>query len=386
MAEDSYHHFLHYPLLGDIKILGYAVNFHFLVNDIFMVFFFGLATAEIAQAFLPKGPLNPISKAVNPLFATIGGVVGPVGVFFFLCAVFPISDLYTESITRETVLNGWGIPTATDIALAWLVARMVFGAKHPAISYLLLLAIVDDAIGLGIIAVFYPDPNHPVEIQYLGLTILGMLIAFGLRKMKVGSISPYLIFGGGLSWLGLIMAHLHPALALVFIIPFMPTDNHYEKPADKTSDDISDEISDEMLFDTGGDSTLVAFEHGYKAFVDFGLLGFGLANAGVLLSGINDITWIVLGALILGKTIGITFFGYLGHLVGFKLPEGMDVRTLIIAGVVAGLGLTVALFVSGEAYTDGTLQGAAKMGALLSVLAAPIAFGLAYGMKVKKIN
>ena len=372
--EHSYHHFLDYPLLGEnFKILGHTLTFHFIINDLFMVLFFGIAAVEITQAVGPGGSLKPISKAINPLMGTLGGVFGPVLTFFVLCSVFPIENLIQGEITRETILNGWGIPTATDIALAWLVARMVFGAGHPAVSYLLLLAVADDAIGLGIIAVFYPDPAHPVEVMYLGLTVLGMLAAFGFRKMKVKSFWPYMIIGGGLSWLGLIMAHLHPALALVFVVPFMPD----------SKEDHGKLFEDE---EHHGHSTLINFEHAHKFVVDFGLFGFGLANAGVLFAGINSVTWIILLSLIVGKTIGIVFFGYGAQLIGFKLPEGMNIKSLVIAGVVAGLGLTVALFVSGEAYVDPSLQGAAKMGALLSVIAAPLAIVLGKMFMIEKKN
>ncbi len=364
LGAGSYHAFLHHSVLGGLKILGHEINFHFLVNDLFMVLFFGIAAVEIMQAVLPGGPLNPISKAVNPLLGTLGGVFGPVAAFFVLCNILPINELLTESISREDILNGWGIPTATDIALAWLVARLVFGAKHPAVSYLLLLAVADDAIGLGIIAVFYPDPVHPVEIYYLVLVLLGMFISFLMRKKSVEKMGYYLLIGGGLSWLGLIMAHLHPALALVFIIPFMPTDNEVHR----------------------GNSTLISFEHKYKRFVDVGLFGFGLANGGVLFSNMNHVTLIILGSLIIGKTLGITFFGYLGHVLGFKLPAGMNIKSLMIAGVIAGLGLTVALFVSGEAYSNLDLQGAAKMGALFSVVAAPLAIALGIVMKIKRVD
>ncbi|PIE91189.1 MAG: sodium:proton antiporter [Acidobacteria bacterium] len=373
---EGYAHFLHYPFFGhDFKILGHELNFHFLFNDIFMVFFFGIAAVEITQSVLPGGSLNPISKAVNPLMGTLGGVIGPVGVFFLLCYVLPMDGLLTGNIDMPTILNGWGIPTATDIALAWLVARLVFGNKHPAVSYLLLLAVADDAIGLGIIAIFYPDPNHPVEVYYLGLTLLGMAISFGLNKMNVKNMWLYLITGGLLSWLGLIMAHLHPALALVFIVPFMP--------ADKDPSHHHDQLFDEEQQDH---STLVHFEHSFKLFVDFGLLGFGIANAGVVFSNINNITWIILASLLIGKTIGITLFGYGAHLAGSKLPDGMNIRTLIVAGVVAGLGLTVALFVAGEAYTDLGLQGAAKMGALFSAAAAVVALILGKVLAIKKID
>jgi len=383
---EGYAHFLHYPIFGhDYTILGHEINFHFLMNDIFMVFFFGIAAVEITQSILPGGSLNPISKAVNPLMGTLGGVVGPVGVFFLLCAVMPMDGILTEGtlvdgvltggINMDSILNGWGIPTATDIALAWLVARLVFGNSHPAVSYLLLLAVADDAIGLGIIAIFYPDPNYPVEIYYLGLTVLGMIIAFALRKMNVKNMWIYLLTAGLLSWLGLIMAHLHPALALVFIIPFLPADTNASHRHDQL---FEDELQDH--------STLVHFEHRFKLIVDLGLLGFGIANAGVVFSNINSITWIILASLLVGKTLGITVLGYGAQLIGFKLPDGMNLRTLILSGVVAALGLTVALFVAGEAYTNPSLQGAAKMGALFSGGAAIVAIVLGKIMKIEKIN
>lgn len=372
----SYHHFLDYPFLGEnFKILGHTLNFHFLINDIFMVLFFGIAGVEITQAVGPGGSLNPLSKAVNPLMGTLGGVFGPVIAFFVFCKVLPLGSLIQGDVTMDTILNGWGIPTATDIALAWLVARLVFGAKHPAVSYLLLLAVADDAIGLGIIAVFYPDPSHPVAVSFLGLTALGMLAAFIFRKKGVQSFWPYVIIGGGLSWLGLIMAHLHPALALVFIVPFMPN----------SSEPHGEIFDDEDPADSGhAHSTLVNFEHAHKLPVDLGLFGFGLANAGVLFAGMNNVTWIILLSLIVGKTVGIVFFGYGAQLLGAKLPEGMDVRSLLLAGIIAGLGLTVALFVSGEAYTDPGLQGAAKMGALFSVVAAPLAIILGKVLMIEK--
>ena len=97
-------------------------------------------------------------------------------------------------------------------------------------------------------------------------------------------------------------------------------------------------------------------------------------------------TWMILAALLVGKTVGITFFGMLGNVLGSKLPDGMNVKTLALAGLIAGLGLTVALFVSGEAYTDPGLQGAAKMGALLSAIAAPLAIILGIVLKVQKKN
>ena len=324
-------------------------SFHFVANELFMVLFFGIAAVEITQSCLPGGDLNPLKKALNPLFATFGGVVGPVLVYFLL----------NWSLGSPALANGWGIPTATDIAFAWLAARLIFGNSHPVISFLLLLAIADDAIGLAIIAIFYPDPSIPTEPLWLLLTVAGMLAAFLLRTSKVKSYWPYLLLGGVASWIGLHHAHLHPALALVFIVPFLP------HPPRETKHIFEEDPSDF--------STLSRFEHEWKIIVDFGLFMFGLANAGVQLSEFGAATWIVLGSLIIGKTVGIFFMGYLAQLFGFPLPEGMGRRELLVAGVIAGIGFTVALFVAGEAFADPGIQGAAKMGAMLSIFAFPIA-------------
>lgn len=355
----GYHEAVEHEWFG----VGSHINLHFFANEVLMVFFFGIAAKEITEACLPGGALNPPRKAVNPLLGTIGGVAGPVGVYFLMVLLL---DAPAE------VNNGWGIPTATDIALAWLVARIVFGARHPAVSFLLLLAVADDALGLAIIAIFYPDPLHPTEPMYLGLVAAGMVLAYVLKKRSVQNFWPYVIVAGGVSWTGLYLAHLHPALALVPIVPFMP--NRGE---------------DEGLFQESAhghlySDTLNRFEHFFKAPVDFGLLTFGLANAGVSFAAVGPATWSVLAALLVGKTIGITAFAVLGDKLGFSLPKGMNVKTVALAGLVAGLGLTVALFVAGAAFTEPGLQGSAKMGALLSALAAPIAIVLGKVLGVKR--
>ena len=82
LAPEWYEHAIHWKPFGDATIFGHEVTLHFLVNDIFMVFFFGIAAKEITESCLPGGALNPPQKAVNPLLATLGGVLGPVGVFF----------------------------------------------------------------------------------------------------------------------------------------------------------------------------------------------------------------------------------------------------------------------------------------------------------------
>jgi NhaA family Na+:H+ antiporter len=100
--------------------------------------------------------------------------------------------------------------------------------------------------------------------------------------------------------------------------------------------------------------------------VDLGLFFFAFANAGVPLAEVGPLTWLILGSLVLGKTIGITLFGMASIALGFPLPSRMGTGDLVMASFIAALGLTVALFVAGAAFTDPALLGQAKMGALFS--------------------
>lgn len=353
IAPESYHNLLNNHFFGPI-------SFHFLTNDIFMAFFFGIAAVEITLSILPGGDLHPVSKAVNPLMATFGGVIGPAIVYLML----------NHFIGSEELRRGWGIPTATDIAFAWLTARMIFGNGHPAIAFLLLLAIADDGIGLAIIAIFYPNPLLPVEPAWLLLTLAGMLVAYILRKASVRSYWPYVLIAGSLSWAGLFNANLHPALALVFVVPFMPHAKAEHKHI--FEEDISDR------------STISQFEHEWKVIVDFGLFMFGLANAGVEFSQVGTATWLVVSALIIGKTVGIFSLGLLAVKLGFSLPKKMKWGELLVLSIIAGFGFTVALFVAGEAFVDPVHQAAAKMGAMMSVGSALIAYLTARLLNIRR--
>lgn len=366
LAPEAYHHAVHWRPFGDVELFGHYLDLHYLVNDIFMVFFFGIAAKEITEACLPGGDLNPPAKAMNPLFATIGGVLGPVATFFIGLSLLYSAGVYdTASHDYATLSRGWGVPTATDIALAWLVARAVFGQGHPAINFLLLLAVADDAIGLVIIAVFYGDPSHPAEPVYLALVGLGMLAALIMRRAGVKSWLPYIAVGGPLAWTGLTLAHLHPALALVFIVPFLPGPRRDmglfldEDEVDHMGPDVARDLHMEH-------SPLHSFEHGLKLFVDFGLFFFSFTQAGVPLADVGPMTWLILASLVIGKTVGITFFGFLATRLGFPLPDRMGWRELVMAAYVAALGLTVALFVASAAFTEPKLLGQGKMGALFS--------------------
>lgn len=347
------------------------LTLHFLINDIFMVLFFGIAAKEITESVLPGGALNPPSRAINPLLGTIGGVVGPVGAFF----------AFNYFMGEPAWNKGWGIPTATDIALAWLVARFVFGAGHPAVSFLLLLAVADDAIGLGIIAFGYPDPSHPTEWANTIWIIPGMAIAWSLRRLGVKKWWPYILFGGMLSWWGLKSAYLHPALALVPIVPFLPA-------APRDLGMFAEEADYEEREEKGHEhSTLENFEHDLKALVDFGLFFFAFANAGVGFATMNNLTWVVFLSLLVGKIVGITGLSWLGAKLGAPLPAGMKTKHLFVASMIAGIGLTVALFVAGQAFKgQGATLDASKMGALFSGGICILAIATGFALKVKGNN
>ena len=250
---------------------GHDVSFAFFINDILMAIHFGLALQEIAVACLPGGAMSPISKAANPIIATLGGLFGPIGCFFListvlygggaygemppehrpvnggLCGADPlalqaaaaaggrrqlgatqdaltinITDPNPEKYSYEIIANGWGIVTATDIPLAWVGAEIIFGAGHPAITYLLLLAVADDFCGVVIIAIFYPDPSHPFSAAWLMLVASSMLTAYIMRVKEVQQWWIYTIVCGAQCWVGLLFTGVHPALALVPWIPFLP--------------------------------------------------------------------------------------------------------------------------------------------------------------------
>jgi NhaA family Na+:H+ antiporter len=345
---ESYNKFISYSFIAGST----RFDIRFWLNEVFMSFFFGLATKEIVESTLPGGVLNPLKRAINPLIATIGGVLGPIFVYLITANFFE----------ADSIIKGWAIPTATDIALAWLCARILLGSSHPAINYLLLLAIVDDGIGLAIICIFYPDPYHVPRPIFLFLVVVAMAWAWWLRRSRTSNHWTYICGPGLLSWIGLYKSNLHPALALVPIIPFFP---HAESDLGIYSYDKPSEVD-----------ALGQFDRDIRAIVEFGLFGFGIVNAGVPLSAVGISTLAVVLGLVIGKPLGIFSFGWLARRNGFDLPLGMGYRELLIVGTIAGLGLTVSLFISTVAFTDPHIQAEAKMGALLSLISVFVAYVL----------
>jgi Na+:H+ antiporter, NhaA family len=327
---------------------GVAHPLHFWVNDVGMVFFFALAAKEVFEATLPGGSLATPRRALSPLAAAVGGMVAPALIYVALASIRG----------PDALIRGWAIPCATDIAFSAMVARVIFPSAHPAIPFLLLLAIADDALGLVILAVFYPS-GALSPLALAGFMTAAILAALWLRRRRTQSFWPFVLGPGALSWFALYLGGFHPALALVPIVPFMPHS-----------------AADLGLFDPREEAradTLNRFEHWWATPVQFVLLLFGFANAGVPFQQIGPGTYYVLAGLLLGKPIGIVLFSNAARLVGASPPPGLRLPELLIVGIAASIGFTVSLFFATAAFPPGSALAETKMGALLSFVAAPVA-------------
>jgi Na+:H+ antiporter, NhaA family len=334
---------------------------HFPVNDIGMVFFFALAMKEIVEATLPGGALASPRQAAVPLLAAVGGMAGPAILYAILVTI----------VSRPELMPGWAIPCATDIAFSYMAARLIFSKDHPAIPFLLLLAIADDALGLILIAVFYP--SGPLSlISFAAFMIPALAVAFWLKHRRVGNFWAYTVLAGGLSWTALHFGGFHPALALVPIMPFMP---HEKRDLGLFNPD-----------EHGLPDTMNRFEHWWRVPVQGILLLFGFTNAGVAVSGIGTGTWIVVSSLLIGKPVGIMIMTFLAVMFGLRLSSGLSYSHTAVLGMAAGIGFTVALFFATAAFPPGDILDEVKMGALLSFTALPLAvvLGRAAGLHPKR--
>ena len=370
---ETYHHFVEFVIwdhapIGHLHDGHRTLTLHYLVNDLLMAFFFAIAAKEVWEAIILENGSLRGKKAATPLFATAGGMLGPIAVYLALAMVM-------GSETYDAVKNGWAIPTATDIAFSYLVGRMVFGAGHPAVRFLLLLAIADDACGLIILAIFYPSGD--LAPQWLLISLAAAIGVYLLanwlpRRLDRGnqlrpvstmvrkklSFWPYAL-AAAISWYAFMRSGLHPALGLLPIVPTIPHADRAFGIFSEAETHIHDLLND--------------IEHALKVPVEVVLFFFGLMNAGVEFSAMGDATWLVLAGLLIGKPVGILLMGWIAaRPLGLGIPEGMRIIDLVVIGFVAAIGFTVSLFVAAVAFDAGPVQDAAKMGALFSFFAAVI--------------
>jgi NhaA family Na+:H+ antiporter len=317
-----------------------AAALAFPVNEIAMVLFFGLIAQEIFEEVMPGGALHQWRRWVVPIAGAAGGVAGAAIVYGSFV-----------SWQQEPMLHGgWPVVAGIDLAFAYFIVRSIF-RRHPAVSFLLLLAVASNVLGFLAIA-----PQFLVGDRRAGGAAALMAAAIGiaalLRRFRVHAFWPYLFGAGGLSWLALYVEGFHPGLALVPIVPFLP---HARRRLD-------DFLADP---DDSGE-TPRHFEHVWHAHVQVSLLLFGLVNAGVMLSGYGSGTWATLLASLGGRTIGILAGVAVGVALGLRLPAHLRWRELTVVALTASTGFTFSLFFATAIFPAGPLLAELKLGSLLT--------------------
>ena len=332
----------------------YAIAFA--VNDVAMMFFFALMTKEVVEATAPEGMLHPWRRALLPVIAAIGATLIPALIY-----------IRAVNLLEEPALEiSWPVSFATDIAISYFVARIIF-QLHPAVPFLLLLAIASDALGFLALALFYPTGDLHLAVGTLIMAV-AIAIAFGLRQARVGSFWPYLLGAGSVSWCALYWAGLHPALALVPIMPFLPhaaRDPGFFVDARPTDRD-----------------ALSQFEVWWRYPAQVALFFFGLVNAGVSLHALEPGTLGIPIAVIIGKPLGILVAAGAALAVGLHLPRRVGWRELIVVGLTATIGFSIGLFFCAALLPPGQLRSETGMGVLLSLAGAPLAFAAARLLRV----
>jgi NhaA family Na+:H+ antiporter len=370
--------------LGDIHIL--ELSLHAIVNDGLMTLFFLLVSLEIKRE-LVFGELRDPKAAALPIVAALGGMVVPALIY----AAFNLGGEH---------IQGWGIPMATDIAfavalLAALGSRVPMGAR----LFLLTLAIVDDLGAILVIAVFY---TSGIAFWWL-LTAAGTVVAaLVLQRMRVRAVTVYVLLGV-LGWYALHESGVHATIigvAFGLITPafaLLPP-NKYPAVATQLVQEVvvrnedgvvtadEHEANDHTLreirrLSRETQSPLHRVENNLATWVSFGIVPlFAFANAGVPYPDVPVADWItdpvVLGivlGLVVGKTVGIFGAAWLAQRSGLgRYPSGMNSTHLVGVAMVAGIGFTVAIFISNLAFKDGDVTEIAKLGILLGSLVAAV--------------
>ncbi|MEO7908012.1 MAG: Na+/H+ antiporter NhaA [Roseiflexaceae bacterium] len=355
------------------------------VNDGLMAIFFFLVGLEIKREVL-VGELANLRAAMLPIVAAVGGVMLPAVIYFTLNA-------------GGSGARGWGVPMATDIAfalgcLALLGDRVPFGLK----IFLTAIAIVDDLLAVLVIALFY---TGGLQLMMLGaglavLIILALANRFGFR-------SPLIYASlGVLVWLAFLHSGVHATIAGVLVALTVPArsriDMHtFLKRARHTLQEFEqnqaaetqariNEMQQSAIIELEEDceqaqAPLQKMEHRLHRWVGFVIMPvFALANAGVVLSAssvsrssLPVLLGIVLG-LTLGKPIGIMAAAWLAVRAGIaELPQGVGWRHILGAGVLAGMGFTMSLFIASLAFSDPATLATAKLAILLASLLAGLA-------------
>ena len=330
-----------YIFIG-INEFGLKLSIIHWINDALMAIFFFFVTLEIKREFL-QGELSDIKQALLPIIAAVGGMVVPALVYVYI------------NLGDPNTLNGWAIPSATDIAFSLGVLSLL--GKRVPISlkiFLTALAIIDDLGAILIIALFY---SGDLSMKYLSLMLLAFIALLVINKFNVKKFVPYLIIGFFL-WDFTHNSGIHATIAGVLLAMTIP---HRKKENDY--------------------SLLLKVEHAISPYVAFGIMPlFAFANAGVSLEVLSFASLldklplgIVMG-LFLGKHLGVFIFSYISiRLKVAQMPNNTSWYNFYGVGVLTGIGFTMSLFVGNLAfaenmqYMDGVKIGVLT-GSLLSTL------------------
>ena len=319
----------------------------FFVNEVAMVLFFGLVMKEIVEATAPGGILHPWRRAALPVVAA-GGMTLVSALLFVAIAPF---------FGEPMVAQGWSVAFATDIAIGYFVALVIFG-RHPAVPFFLLLAIAANVLGFVALA----PAAMASRMQYVAFVALmapAIAVAVILRRLRVRTFWPYILVAGGLSWSALLAGGMHAALALVPVIPFLPhaaRDPGFFVDAPASADD-----------------ALNAFERWCRHPAQVALLLFGLISAGVPLRALDWGTVALPLAIAVGKPLGLAAGVAAGILLGLNLPHQVGWRPLTVLACLSTVGFTMALFFATVALGPGPVLSEIKMGVLSTLLGAPAA-------------
>ena len=385
----------HAPLSLTLGPWSVNTDLHFFVNDVLMTIFFLVVGMEIRRE-IHNGALSNLSQAALPVIAAIGGVVVPALIY----VAFAGSD--------PELLNGWAIPTATDIAFAvGVLALLGKSIPGPLRIFLLALAIIDDIVAVLIIAFFY---SGGLDYSGFGVALVGLLLVLLFNRMGVASAWMY-VLPGAVLWLGLLQTGAHPTLAGVVLglmtpVAMRPAPRHHLEVAQTA-------LARVHLHARSGDFDAAVLRHELKIatlaqrdllppvfrlpmmlhpWVAFGVMPiFALANAGVQFGGVDlsasgpaTVALGVMVALVLGKPVGVLLATFVAvRLRLCTMPQGVTWPGVLLVGLLAGIGFTMAIFVGGLAFSQPELLAAAKMG-ILGASGAAALLGLLYGFAMRK--
>ena len=335
-----------YLFIG-INNIGLKMSLHHWINDALMAVFFFFVTLEIKREFI-NGELSSPKQALLPIIAAIGGMLVPALIYIYI------------NFGNGDTINGWAIPSATDIAFSLGVLSLL-GSRVP-ISlkvFLTALAIIDDLGAIIIIAFFYAGD---LSIKYLSLLLLTFIALLILNKSGVKKFLPYLILGLIL-WFFTYQSGVHATISGVLLATVIP---HRKKNKEY--------------------SLLTKIEHNISSYVAFGIMPlFALANAGVSLDGINLESLlspvplgIVLG-LFVGKQIGVFLFSIISiKLKIAQMPNNANWMSFYGVGILAGIGFTMSLFIGNLAFVENIEYiDSVKIGVLTgSLLSTLVGYGL----------